>query len=91
MVKKGKTEQTPSLCRMCDNRCGINVTVENGRITDITGLKEHKWNHGRICVKGRLGVDQVNAPDRLLHPLKRVGNRWKRLTLSRLMMKLVKE
>jgi len=82
MVKKGKTEQTPSLCRMCDNRCGINVTVENGRITDITGLKEHKWNHGRICVKGRLGVDQVNAPDRLLHPLKRVGNRWEEIDLE---------
>ncbi len=71
---KGKTEHYTSLCRMCDNRCGINVYVENGTIVEITGLKEHKWNHGRLCVKGRLGVDLVNAPDRILQPLKRVDN-----------------
>jgi len=78
---RGRKHYT-SLCRMCDNRCGINVYVENNRIVDITGLKEHKWNHGRICVKGRLGVEQVNAPDRILKPLKRVGNRWQEIDLE---------
>ena len=79
---KGKTEHYTSLCRMCDNRCGINVYVENGTIVEITGLKEHKWNHGRLCVKGRLGVDLVNAPDRILNPLKRVNNRWVEIDLN---------
>jgi anaerobic selenocysteine-containing dehydrogenase len=78
----GKKEHYTSMCRMCDNRCGINVYVENGRIVEITGLKEHKWNHGRLCVKGRLGVDQVNAPDRILKPLKRVGNSWEEIDLD---------
>ncbi len=78
----GKKEHYTSLCRMCDNRCGINVYVENGRIVDITGLKEHKWNHGRLCVKGRLGVDQVNAPDRILKPLKKVGDKWEEIDLD---------
>ncbi len=77
-----KREHFTSMCRMCDNHCGINVYVENGRIVDITGLKEHKWNHGRICVKGRLGVDLVNAPDRILKPLKRVGNGWEEIDLD---------
>jgi len=67
---------------MCGNRCGINVHVENGCIVDITGLKEHKWNHGRLCVKGRLGVDLVNAPDRLKKPLKRVGSKFKEIGLD---------
>lgn len=67
---------------MCDNRCGINVYVENGTIVEITGLKEHKWNHGRLCVKGRLGVDLVNAPDRILKPLKRVNDRWQAIGLD---------
>ena len=67
---------------MCDNRCGINVYVENGTIVEITGLKEHKWNHGRLCVKGRLAVDMVNAPDRILKPLKRVGHAWEEITLD---------
>ena len=78
----GEKEHYTSMCRMCDNRCGINVYVENGRIVEITGLKEHKWNHGRLCVKGRLGVDQVNAPDRILKPLKRVGSKWVEIDLD---------
>ncbi len=67
---------------MCDNRCGINVFVENGSIVEITGLKEHKWNNGRLCVKGRLGVDLVNAPDRILTPLKRTESGWQEIGLE---------
>jgi formate dehydrogenase (coenzyme F420) alpha subunit len=67
---------------MCDNRCGINVFVENGSIVEITGLKEHKWNNGRLCVKGRLGVDLVNAPDRILTPLKRTDSGWQEIGLE---------
>ena len=78
----GNREHFTSLCRMCDNRCGINVYVENGTIVEITGLKEHKWNHGRLCVKGRLAVDMVNAPDRILKPLKRVGHAWEEIPLD---------
>ena len=71
-----------SLCRMCDDHCGINVYVENDRIVDIDGLLEHPWNHGRLCVKGRLGVDFVNAPDRILKPLKRSGGGWEEIPLT---------
>ena len=71
-----------SLCRMCDDHCGINVYVEDGHIVDIDGLAEHPWNHGRLCVKGRLGVDFVNAPDRILKPLKRAGNGWEEIPLQ---------
>ena len=78
----GKKQHYKSMCRMCNDHCGINVSVENGRIVDITGLKEHKWNHGRLCGKGRLGVDLVNAPDRLRKPLKRVGNQWQEIDLD---------
>lgn len=78
----GLKEHFTSLCRMCDNRCGINVYVENGTIVEITGLKEHKWNNGRLCVKGRLGVDLVNAPDRILKPLKRVNGTWQEIELD---------
>ncbi|MFW2364971.1 MAG: molybdopterin-containing oxidoreductase family protein [Desulforhopalus sp.] len=78
----GKRIHHTSLCRMCDNRCGINVYVENGTIVEITGLKEHKWNHGRLCVKGRLGVDLANAPDRILKPLKRVKHEWQEIDLD---------
>ncbi len=71
-----------SLCRMCDDHCGINVYVDNGKIVDIDGLAEHPWNRGRLCVKGRLGVDFVNAADRIFTPLKRAGDGWEEISLS---------
>ncbi len=62
--------------------CGINVYVENGTIVKVTGLKEHKWNRGRLCFKGRLAVDMVNAPDRIIKPLKRNGQTWEEINLD---------
>jgi anaerobic selenocysteine-containing dehydrogenase len=64
-----RTVQT--LCRMCDDRCAINVYLEDGRIVDIDGYKDHPWNRGRLCVKARAAVDMVYHPERLLKPLKK--------------------
>jgi anaerobic selenocysteine-containing dehydrogenase len=64
-----QTVQT--LCRMCDDRCAINVYLEDGKIVDIDGYKDHPWNRGRLCVKARAAVDMVYHPERLLKPLKK--------------------
>jgi len=72
-TKKGEgTEQVvQSLCRMCDDRCAINVYLRNGEIVDIDGFKDHPWNRGRLCVKGRAAVDMIYHADRLFKPLKK--------------------
>ena len=75
-----QTVQT--LCRMCDDRCGIDVRVEDGCVLDISGNAAHPWNHGRLCVKARAAVDTVNHPDRLLRPLKRRGDDWEEIPLE---------
>jgi len=75
-----QTVQT--LCRMCDDRCGIDVRVEDGCVLDVSGNAAHPWNHGRLCVKARAAVDTVNHPDRLLRPLKRRGEDWEELSLE---------
>lgn len=80
-----------SLCRMCDDHCGINVHVEDGRIVKIDGLLEHPWNHGRLCVKGPLGADFVNAPDRILKPLKRVRASWEEISVSQALDEIAKK
>lgn len=71
-----------TLCRMCDDRCGIDVHLEDGRIVDITGNKDHIWNKGRVCVKARAAVDMVYHPDRLLKPLKRTPGGWREIPLD---------
>jgi anaerobic selenocysteine-containing dehydrogenase len=71
-----------TLCRMCDDRCGIEVHLEDGRIVDITANEHHAWNRGRLCVKARAAVDMVYHPDRLLAPLKRVEGGWEEIPLA---------
>ncbi len=65
-----------TLCRMCDDRCGIDVHVRDGRVVDIAGNAGHGWSRGHVCVKARAAVDIVHHPDRLLRPLKRSGGGW---------------
>ena len=67
-IKDG-TIQT--LCRQCDMRCGLNIHIAEGKISDISGLESHAQNRGRICHKGRAGMDLVYKSDRLLKPLKK--------------------
>jgi anaerobic selenocysteine-containing dehydrogenase len=67
---------------MCDDRCGIDVHLEDGRIVDIIGNSEHLWNRGRLCVKARAAVDMVYHPDRILTPLKRTEEGWREIPLE---------
>ncbi|MRI34430.1 hypothetical protein EOPP23_15685 [Endozoicomonas sp. OPT23] len=69
-----KQEIKKSCCRMCGMLCGIDVNVEDGRVTEINGNKAFRANRGRICIKGSSGVTQLYNPERLTKPLKRTEN-----------------
>ena len=71
-----------TLCRMCDDHCALNVYMEEDRVVDIDGYKEHPWNRGRLCSKGRAAVDLVYHPDRLWKPLKRTASGWQEIPLE---------
>lgn len=75
-------EVMQSMCRMCDDHCGINVYLEDGRVVDIDGFADHPWNKGRICSKGRGAVDMIYSPQRITTPLKKVDGRWQEINLS---------
>ena len=64
----------PTLCRMCDTRCAVNVHLKNGVMTDISPFPGHPVNHGRICPRGGAAVDLFYHRDRLLQPLKKTGD-----------------
>ncbi|MDO9110250.1 MAG: molybdopterin-dependent oxidoreductase, partial [Desulfatirhabdiaceae bacterium] len=63
-----------TLCRMCDTRCGIDVHIKDGVMTDITPAEGNPVNQGRICPRGYAGLDVFYHPDRILKPLKRQAN-----------------
>lgn len=71
IVPSGKVA---TLCRMCDTRCAINVHIDNHVMTDISPMEGHPVNQGRICPRSSAALDLFYHTDRILKPLKRMGN-----------------
>jgi len=73
-------EVVPTVCGMCGpggpgGGCGIYAFVRNGRFTKVAGMDESPVNKGSICAKGHAAPQWVYSPDRLTHPLRRIGKK----------------
>lgn len=67
----------PTTCFNCESACGLLAYVDKdtGRIRKLEGNPHHPGSRGRNCAKGPATINQVNDPERILYPLKRVGKR----------------
>lgn len=81
----------PSICTLCSAGCGIQArimegeaevirhgqfgVVKMGLAKKLEGNPEHPVNHGRLCARGQAGLQVTYNPDRIQHPLKRLGQR----------------
>lgn len=72
-----------SVCNICPSLCGIKIHLEDGEIKKITGDKESE-SGGFLCRKGKALIEYANHRERILYPIKRVGERgsgnWKRIS-----------
>jgi anaerobic selenocysteine-containing dehydrogenase len=59
----------------CPDTCVMNVTVEGERAVAIGGDPEHRFTQGFLCAKVNHYLERVYSPDRILHPLRRVGRK----------------
>jgi len=59
----------------CHGGCGLEFHVKDGRVIKVEGDPEHPWYHGRVCARALALTQYIYHPDRLRHPLKRVGER----------------
>jgi anaerobic selenocysteine-containing dehydrogenase len=57
----------------CPDTCTWQLTVEDGRAVAIAGDRDHPFTRGVLCGKVNRYLDAVNGPDRLTHPMLRVG------------------
>ncbi len=57
----------------CPDTCGMLVTVEDGVATKIQGDPSMPFTQGTLCTKVAYYLERTYSPDRLLHPLRRVG------------------
>ena len=67
-----------TFCRICEATCGLEVDVDTdaNRVVDIRPDKEHVVSKGYACVKGTRWAATQHSPDRVLHPMKRIGKEW---------------
>jgi len=68
-------EERASVCTFdCPDTCSLTVSVDEGRIVKVRGSDAVPYTAGVICNKvARDMGDSVHGPQRLLHPLRRVG------------------
>jgi anaerobic selenocysteine-containing dehydrogenase len=68
-------DERASVCTFdCPDTCSLTVSVEDGRIGKVKGSHAAPYTAGVICNKvARDMAEFVHGPDRLLHPLRRIG------------------
>src|ERR1700712_866482 len=68
------TRTVHTFCRYCMASCGLEVTVDENRVTKISAdkLTPHSWHD--FCPKGRTANQLVEHPRRILKPMRRVGD-----------------
>jgi formate dehydrogenase major subunit len=60
--------EVDSVCPFCGVGCLVTFKVKDEKIVSVEG-RAGPANEGRLCVKGRFGMDYVHSPDRLTKPL----------------------
>ena len=68
-----ETRTALRVCPFCEATCGLSLTVEDERITQVRGDDEDVFSHGYLCPKGVAIGELHEDPDRLREPLVRRG------------------
>jgi anaerobic selenocysteine-containing dehydrogenase len=61
----------------CPDTCAMLVTVKDGIAVKVQGDPLHPFTDGTLCTKVSHYTERTYAPDRLQHPMKRVGPKGK--------------
>nr|VFJ88791.1 MAG: Anaerobic selenocysteine-containing dehydrogenase [Candidatus Kentron sp. LFY]VFJ90109.1 MAG: Anaerobic selenocysteine-containing dehydrogenase [Candidatus Kentron sp. LFY] len=60
----------------CPSTCALEVEVHDGRtIGKVRGARENTYTMGVVCSKVSRYAERVHHPDRILHPMRRVGGK----------------
>ena len=75
-VPEGYTGSRLGVCNLCEACCGLELTIENGKVASIKGSPDDPLSRGYICPKGVSLADIHTDPDRLRRPVRRDGDEW---------------
>jgi anaerobic selenocysteine-containing dehydrogenase len=60
--------------------CGLEIQVEDGKVTSIRGNRDDVWSRGHLCPKGVSLAALHDDPDRVRRPLIKVDGRWQEVS-----------
>lgn len=64
--------------------CGMKLHVKDGKLIKVEGDPEHPISQGRLCIRCLTLPEYVHHPQRIIHPMKRVGkkgeDKWQRIS-----------
>jgi anaerobic selenocysteine-containing dehydrogenase len=75
----------PTTCFNCESACGLLAYVDKDDLSvkKLEGNPAHPGSRGRNCGKGPATINQLDDPERILYPVRRVGERgggeWQRV------------
>ncbi|MES2758373.1 MAG: molybdopterin oxidoreductase family protein [Pseudomonadota bacterium] len=70
------TKQVRATCpHDCPDTCALLITVEDGVATEVKGDPDHPTTAGVLCTKVARYAERTYHPERLLHPMRRVGKK----------------
>lgn len=72
-------------CVLCAQNCGLELFVEENRITKVRPDKDNLRTQGYACRKGLNIIYHQYPADRLTHPLKRVGDKFEPISWEQAM------
>lgn len=65
-------------CRLCPSFCGVVVDVDGDRVLRVRGDTDHPLSMGYTCSKGRALPEYHHDPQRIVAPLIRRGDEYRR-------------
>ena len=79
-----ETKIVKTCCHGCIYSCPVLAYVENGVVVKVEGDPDGPQSKGSLCSKGLNQIHAMYSPMRILHPLKRVGergeNKWEQIS-----------
>ena len=76
-LAEGKTVVRGACPHDCPDTCALVTTVENGNAIKVQGAEDHPTTNGFLCTKVNRYLERTYSPQRVLYPMKRVGEKGK--------------